>query len=192
MEEVVSAVNRPNVTCYDNTIMILCVQPVVLNKQLRRLEVTPGILDYCEKDFVDGRIELICKGVKFNRLMDIPFIDRTQVYSTNTFENANIFGIEAARKSLYNETIRVLQFDGADIYKGYIHLICDVMCMDGKINSIAHLSDTITNAFFEKEIKKINAYSLTTTVDECKSVEAAVFLGHAPRMGTGGFDVLCR
>jgi hypothetical protein len=167
-------------------------QLIQYNKNILKTEIVNGVVTNCDLEFINNDFEIICKGSKFSKIMEIPFFDKSTIYSTNPFENLIIFGIEGARKSLYNEIIRVLQFDGADIDKRYINLICDAMCVDGKINSISHISDVITNAFFEKEIKKINSYSLLKSVDNCKSVESAVLLGQIPRMGTGGIDLFSK
>jgi DNA-directed RNA polymerase III subunit RPC1 len=198
MENVLSAVSEIyGYTLYNDKTIIFSFeckfsQLIQYNKNILVYEVVNGIIVNCEVEFVNNDFEIICKGSKFSKIMEIPFFDKTSIYSTNPFENLTIFGVEVARKSLYNEIIRVLQFDGADIDKRYINLICDAMCVDGKINSISHITDILTNAFFEKEIKKINSYSLLKSVDMCKSVEAAVLLGQTPQMGTGGVDLIMK
>ena len=134
--------------------------------------------------------EVIFKGIPLMHVLSIPFIDERYTYSTDPFENYKVLGIETARQSLYKEILDVLIFDGADIDKRYISLICDAMCNAGYIKSIAHIEGILTNALFEKEIKKLNYYSTEKTADLCTSLESCVFLGKICKMGTGFIDIV--
>lgn len=145
----------------------------------------------CDLEFNDSynEFEVIFKGQSLAQVLSIPFVDEKFAYSTDPFEN-KILGIESARQSLYKEIFDVLTFDGADINKRYISLICDAMCHSGCIKSIAHTEGVLTSAFFEKEVKKLNFHSTEKSEDLCTSLEACVFLGKICRMGTGFIDVL--
>lgn len=136
--------------------------------------------DYKRNDFL-----LVFKGISLNTLLKIDFIDKTSIYSNDIFENDEFFGIESARISLYNEIESVCTFDGADISKCFISFICDAMTYNGKITSITNLEDrVVTNALFEKPIKKIISYSLSKTEENCDTMESAVLLGNYIKMGT--------
>lgn len=142
------------------------------------------IIDY-EFDYEINDFLLIFKGINLNTLLKIDIIDKTSIYSNDIFENEDFFGIETARIILYNEIERVCKFDGANISKCFISFICDAMTYNGKMISITNLDNRIiTNALFEKPIKKIISYSLTKTEDNCESMESALLLGNYIKMGT--------
>lgn len=164
---------------------------VEVNKRLLVTEITSGAFDQCAIDYDESieDFELIFKGVRLEKVLEIPFIDPVTVYSADPFEMLAVFGIEAARKRIFTEIMKVLTFDGADIDTRYVQLICEAMCVQGKITSIVNSSGVLTNSFFEKEIKKLNAHSITRSADTCKSVESAVFLGKVCKLGTGFFDL---
>lgn len=149
-------------------------------------------IEYCDLEFNESleEFEVIFKGVSLSQALSISFVDERFAYSTDPFENFKVLGVEAARQSLYKEIIDVLTFDGADINKRYISLICDAMCHSGSVRSIADTDGVLTSALFEKEVKKFNHHSIERSEDPCTSLEACVFLGKICRMGTGFIDVL--
>jgi DNA-directed RNA polymerase, beta'' subunit/160 kD subunit len=162
------------------------------NKTILNISICNGFIDNCEVGYDDtiGEFEVIFKGSKLTKILELHFVDPSTVYSLDPFEVTRVFGIEAGRRSLYNEICKVLSFDGADIDTRYIDLICDAMCCDGKIIAIINSPGVLTNALFEKEIKKLTLHSINKNVDPCTSVEACVFLGKICRMGTGFIDML--
>lgn len=150
-------------------------------------------VDQCEYHFNESKddFELIFIGITLNKLINIPYINKNSIYSNDIFENEIYFGLEATRNFLYNEIIQVCSFDGADIDFRYINLIADAMSYQGKITSITNIDNSIlTNALFEKPIKKIINYSLYDTIDKCKSVESSIILGTKVNMGTNSFKVI--
>lgn len=163
-----------------------------INRSILNINLTQGIVNYCDIEYEESidDFEVIFQGLKLSKILEIPFIDVDTIYSIDPFENVNVFGIEVGRYSLFNEILKVLSFDGADIDFRYIDLICDSMCCDGKIVSIVNSPGILTNALFEKEIKKLTAHSINKSVDHCMSVEACVFLGKICKIGTGFVDLL--
>jgi len=147
------------------------------------------IVDY-EFNYEINDFILIFKGINLNALLRIDIIDKNTIYSNDIFENEDFFGIETARITLYNEIERVCKFDGANISKCFISFICDAMTYSGKIISITNLDNrVITNALFEKPIKKIISYSLTKTEDNCESMESSLLLGNYIKMGTNFSEI---
>lgn len=162
-----------------------------INRQILNTKLGGFVKEFdIEYDETIEDFEIIFQGVKLSKITEISFVDTETIYSTDPFENTSIFGIEAGRYSLFNEISKVLSFDGADIDYRYLDLICDAMTCDGKIVSIVNSPGIITNALFEKEIKKLTTLSINKSTDYCQSVEACVFLGKLCRIGTGFVDIL--
>lgn len=149
-------------------------------------------LDRCKLVFNSelSHIEFSFRNSKISNVLNIPFIDKKSITSDDIFVVYEAFGVEAARQVLYSEILAVLVFDGADIDRRYIHFICDALTHTGKITSINNYSSILTNALYEREIKKFTNYSLVDAVDNCKSVESSVFLGTPAKLGTMFFDLL--
>jgi len=123
-------------------------------------------------------------------IFELPFIDYDSLHISDIYIYATYFGVERARATLLTEIQNILKFDGANIEPRYLRLLCDVMTRSGKLESISCVQGVLTNLLFEKEVKKINHASMIKLTDECVSVESSVFLGHAAKLGTGGFDTL--
>lgn len=137
-----------------------------------------------------SHIEFSFRNSKISNILNIPFIDKKSITSDDIFVVYEAFGIESARQVLFSEILSVLVFDGADIDRRYIHFICDALTYTGKITSINNYSSILTNALYEREIKKFTNYSLVDAIDNCKSVESSVFLGTPAKLGTMFFDLL--
>lgn len=163
-----------------------------INKTLLQLQISNGIIKSFSIIFNENinDFEIITKGIKLSQCLNIPFIDISNIYSCDSYENQEVFGIESARESLMIEIKKVLDFDGADIDNRHLELICDMMCYSGKQTAISNTVGILTNALFEKEIKKLNTYSLKRSIDPCTSIESSVFLGKECRVGTGFFECL--
>jgi hypothetical protein len=159
--------------------------------------IKKGVVEKCEVEFNNesDEFEIYFYQTSLKKILTIPFIDKSNVYSLDPFENALIFGIEAGKKSLYNEIIKVLSFDGAEIHKVYVHLICDFLTRNGIIVSINSENISISengimcNMFFERTVKKMINHSLYSLEDNTKSLDASLFTGKIARVGTGFFDL---
>uniref|UniRef100_A0A6C0JQ45 DNA-directed RNA polymerase n=1 Tax=viral metagenome TaxID=1070528 RepID=A0A6C0JQ45_9ZZZZ len=179
---------------YEIVLVVKCLINKIpeIDKQILSFCIVDGQIKNYELEFNENlqHYEVVIKGTSLMTVLGLDFINTKHTYSVDPFENIKVFGIEGARKSLFNEIINVLKFDGADIDKRYISLICDMMCKNGNIVSISNIDGVLTNCLFEKEIKKLNHNSILRSIDNCKSVESCVFTGQICRMGTGFCDIL--
>ncbi len=170
-------------------------EAVQLNREIlaRPLPVDDGPgydrVDVFFDDAADD-FEVVFRGVPLETVLLLPFVAQSTVVSNDIYENEEVFGVEAGRRALYDEIQSVLMFDGANIDPRFIDLIVDKLSFTGKITCIKNNSNSIvTNAFFEHEVKKWNAYSLTNAADPCESVESAIILGTPAKLGTRYFDI---
>ena len=58
-------------------------------------------------------------------LMALDYVDFTKTTSTNIMEIYNVLGLEAARQTIYNEFVEVM--DGSYINYHHVSLLCDRM-----------------------------------------------------------------
>ena len=69
-------------------------------------------------------------------ILGIDYIDRANTFSNNIVEMYNVLGIEAARQSIFNELVDVIEFDSTYINSHHLNLLCDRMTYNTKMTSI--------------------------------------------------------
>ena len=107
------------------------------------------------------------------------------------FETADVFGIEAARQTIIDEAVKVIENQGLDIDIRHVMFIADVMTTTGKIKGITRSGITsekesvLARASFETPLVHLKNASLIGEVDELNSVVENVMLNQAVPLGTG-------
>jgi hypothetical protein len=122
-------------------------------------------------------------------ILGLDIIDGRSLYNTDPHTMAKLLGIEAGKQSLFRDINTVFAFDGADLNLKYIDFITDAMTTSGSIKPISHTEGVLTNALYEKEIKKLNTCSVSRSRDSVLSVESRLFTGRVSKVGTGYSEV---
>ena len=118
-------------------------------------------------------------------------IDKTHITSNDVFEIADVFGIEAARKAIINESLKVIKDQGLDIDIRHVMFLSDVMTRSGTIKGVTRTGITgekesvLARASFETPMKHIINASLIGERDELNSVVENVILNQPVPLGTG-------
>ena len=84
----------------------------------------------------ETRWELFTDVANLEDILIHPDIDPYNTVSNNIWEIYRIFGIEAARKALFNEINSVFESNGAYVNSRHINLLVDVMTNRGSLMSI--------------------------------------------------------
>lgn len=66
-------------------------------------------------------------------MRDLSDVDSLRTYSDNVHEVQEVFGIEAARRVLYNELHKVIMADGNRVAARHLQLLCDNMTVPGEL-----------------------------------------------------------
>ncbi|MFA4887335.1 MAG: DNA-directed RNA polymerase subunit A'' [Candidatus Nanoarchaeia archaeon] len=118
-------------------------------------------------------------------------IDKTHITSNDIFEIADVFGIEAARKAIINESLKVIKDQGLDIDIRHVMFLSDVMTRSGTIKGVTRTGITgekesvLARASFETPMKHIINASLIGERDDLNSVVENVILNQPVPLGTG-------
>ena len=72
-------------------------------------------------------------------ILSLDYIDRRNTFSNNIVEMYNVLGIEAARQSIFNELVDVIEFDSTYINSHHLNLLCDRMTYNTKMTSIFNM-----------------------------------------------------
>ncbi|MBI2546079.1 DNA-directed RNA polymerase subunit A'' [Candidatus Woesearchaeota archaeon] len=131
------------------------------------------------------------KGTNLKDVLELDFVDETRTSTNDVFEIADVLGIEAARQSIINEVLNVMEAQGLNVDLRHIMLVADTMCVTGQIRGITRYgvvsekASVLARASFETPIKHIINASLTGEVDNLNSVVENVMLNQPVPIGTG-------
>lgn len=138
-----------------------------------------------------GEFIILCAGSNIEEALQIKEVDETRIKSNDIFEVLEVFGIEAARQTIINEALKVIENQGLDIDIRHVMFMADVMTTTGRIKGITRSGITsekesvLARASFETPLLHLINASLVGEVDELNSVVENVMLNQAVPLGTG-------
>jgi DNA-directed RNA polymerase II subunit RPB1 len=176
----------------DNVVLrgIKGIDSVVLRKIKDNVVETAGAFKQQEIWVLDG------VGSNLLDVLALDYIDSTRTYSNHIVETYNVLGIEAARQSIYNELVEVLEFDSAYINYHHLSLLCDRMTYTHRLISIFRHginSDNIgpiAKASFEETPKIFLDAAQHAELDIMRGISANVMCGQEGFYGTSAFQVI--
>ncbi len=118
-------------------------------------------------------------------------VDKSKITSNDVFEIAKVLGIEAARKAIINESLKVIKDQGLDIDIRHIIFLADVMTRGGVIKGVTRTGITgekesvLARASFETPMKHIINATLIGERDDLNSVVENVIINQPVPLGTG-------
>jgi DNA-directed RNA polymerase II subunit RPB1 len=126
----------------------------------------------------------------------LDFIDSARTYSNDIKEIFDVLGIEAARQTIYNEFVEVMEF--SDVYINYHHLslLCDRMtCSKGMVSIFRSgiLNDDIgpiSKSTFEVHTEVLLNAAIHAEFDHMRGVSASVMMGQYGYYGTNAFNLV--
>jgi len=141
---------------------------------------------------------IMTAGSNLSKVLELDFVDASRTITNDTFETAEVLGIEAARQSIINEIFRVIENQGLNIDIRHIMLVSDMMAANGDIKGITRYgiisekSSVLARASFETPIKHIIEASLVGEEDMLTSVVENVMLNQPVPLGTGLPELIVR
>ena len=123
-------------------------------------------------------------------------IDFKRTFSNDIMEVYNVFGIEAARQTIYVELAEVLEFDGNYINYHHMAMLCDRMTYSSKLISIFRHGinndniGPIAKASFEETPEMFLKAAKHGELDIMRGISANVMVGQEGLFGTSSFQVL--
>ena len=144
----------------------------------------------------ETRWELFTDGTNLEDVLLHPDIDPYNTISNNIWEVNRIFGIEAARKALYNEINSVFELSDAYVNSRHINLLVDIMTNRGSLMSIdrhgINKSDRgpLAKCSFEETPDILARAAIFGELDKVHSVSANIMMGQEVPIGTGSVDIL--
>ena len=135
-------------------------------------------------------------GSNLMQALALDFIDSTRTVSNDIKEVFAILGIEAARQTIYNELVEVMEFSGVYINYHHLSLLCDRMTSTENMVAIFRsgiLNDDIgpiSKSTFEVHTEVLLNAARHADFDHMRGVSANVMMGQMGVFGTGAFQVV--
>jgi len=135
-------------------------------------------------------------GTNMLDVLALDYIDPTRTFSNDIVEVYKVFGIEAARQTIYNELAEVIEFDGTYINYHHLSILCDRMTFTNKMISIFRHGinndniGPIAKASFEETPEMFLKAARHAELDMMRGVSANVMCGQEGLFGTNAFQVV--
>jgi len=135
-------------------------------------------------------------GTNMLDVLALEYIDSKRTFSNNIIEVFNVFGVEAARQTIYNELAEVIEFDGTYINYHHMCMLCDRMTFTNKLISIFRHGinndniGPIAKASFEETPEMFLKAARHAELDTMRGVSANVMCGQEGLYGTSSFQVV--
>ena len=130
-------------------------------------------------------------GSNLPKILETTDIDPTRTITNHVHEIAKTLGIEAARSSLIQEALSVLEEQGLDVDIRHIMLVADMMTSTGEVKQIGRhgvsgaKSSILARAAFEITVPNIVDAAIKGEADPLLGVTENVIVGQSIPIGTG-------
>ncbi len=147
---------------------------------------------------LDNKFILITVGSNLKNVLDITGVDSTKTISNNIYEIADVLGIEAARNSIINEIMLVVNSQGLNIDIRHIMLLADLMTSNGCVRAIGRYGiagkekSVLASAAFEETIKHLTSAAYKKETDNLSGIVGNVLMNQVLKIGTGSFKLVTR
>jgi DNA-directed RNA polymerase II subunit RPB1 len=134
------------------------------------------------------------EGTNLYDLMVFPGVDGTRTFSNDIHEVLDVFGIEAARLSLYEEINEV--FSAEKVNSHHLAVLVDTMTFSGRIVPVNRfgMSKNETGVLAKSSFETTAAIMFNAATwaekDSMRGVSANIMFGQKPPCGTGFVDIL--
>ena len=166
------------------------INKVLLRKITDNVEESEGKFDKKEYWVLDT------VGTNLLDILALNYIDKNRTYSNDIQEIYRVFGIEAARQSIFNEISEVIEFDSTYINYHHLTMLCDRMCCNNKMVSVFRHGinnddiGPIAKASFEETPEMFLKAARHGELDNMKGVSSNIMCGQEGYFGTSSFQVI--
>ena len=135
-------------------------------------------------------------GTNLIEILSRDDIDYSRTVSNDIMETYKVLGIEAARQTILNEVLEVIQFDGTYINNHHVSMLADRMTTNKKLVSIFRHGinnddiGPIAKASFEETPEMFIRAAKHAELDNMRGVSANVMCGQQGYFGTSIFQLL--
>lgn len=173
---------------------------LILSEIEKQIEVTyvrevEGI-GKCHVNEDKGNVNVMTEGINFMEIWNYDQeIDLNKIKTNDIFAMLKTYGVEAAAKTIINETNSIFSHYGISVDKRHLNLIADYMTYNGGYRPFNRLGmaenpSPLLRMSFETTMSFLTDSAMTREIDTGKSASAAIVLGKPSRVGTNIMDIL--
>lgn len=135
-------------------------------------------------------------GSNLKGVFQVEEVDENRTTSNNIYEVASVLGIEAARQTVINELLAVLDEQGMPVDTRHLLLVADLMCCTGELRGItrhgitSQKTSVLARASFEIPLKHLIDASAVGETDALSSVVENIMINQPIPVGTGLPDLI--
>ena len=135
-------------------------------------------------------------GVNIQGLWAYPdLLDVAKIKSNDIASILQVFGVEAARKTIQGEISSVFAAYGIDVDERHLCTVADYMCFEGGYKpfnriGIESCPSPFAKMTFETSFQFLTAAALHAQSDALQNPSARLVTGSVVQSGTGSFEVL--
>jgi DNA-directed RNA polymerase II subunit RPB1 len=133
-------------------------------------------------------------GTNLYQLGVFPGVDATRTFSNNIHEINDVFGIESARMSIFEEFSEVFVTEKVNYH--HLNVLVDSMTFSGRIVAVNRFgmnkneTGVLARSSFEETSKNMFNAAMGAEFDSMRGVSANIMFGQKPPCGTGFVDIL--
>ena len=163
---------------------------VHLRKVKNELVYDEKVAGYSQKE----QYVLDVDGTNLYELMVFPGVDGTRTFSNDIHEINDVFGIEAARLSIFEECSEVFVQEKVNYH--HLSVLVDSMTFSGRIVAVNRFgmnkneTGVLARSSFEETSKNMFNAAMGAEFDTMRGVSANIMFGQKPPCGTGFVDIL--
>jgi DNA-directed RNA polymerase II subunit RPB1 len=163
---------------------------VHLRKVKNELIYDEKVAGYAQKE----QYVLDVDGTNLYQLMVFPGADGTRTFSNDIHEINDVFGIEAARLSIFEEFSEVFVSEKVNYH--HLSVLVDSMTFSGRIVAVNRFgmnkneTGVLARSSFEETSKNMFNAAMGGEYDTMRGVSANIMFGQKPPCGTGFVDIL--
>ena len=142
-----------------------------------------------------GEWVIYAEGSNMSRVLKVRGIDPSRTKTNNIHEIAETLGIEAARQTIIEEAMYVLQEQGLDVDVRHIMLVADVMTATGEVRQIGRHGvsgekpSILARAAFEITVPTLLEAAARGEIDPLKGITESDIVGQQVPVGTGVVEI---
>jgi DNA-directed RNA polymerase subunit A" len=135
------------------------------------------------------------EGTNLQGVIQIEGVDATRSVSNHIHEIEKLYGIEAARQMIINESQKVLEQQGLDVDLRHLLILADLMCYSGSIQSIGRhgisgsKSSVFARAAFEVTVNQLLDAGLYGEEERLLGIPENVIIGQVIPIGSGRVSI---
>ena len=145
-----------------------------------------------------GEFVILTSGTNLKDVLQIKGVDTKRTVCNDLFEVHKILGIEAARQTVINESVKVIEDQGLDVDIRHVMFIADILTSTSRIKGITRSGITgekasvLARASFETPLRHIIGATLLGEKDPLNSVIENVIINQPVPLGTGLPDLVVK